>query len=90
MLVIFLFFRNKVISEIVKATTYFRMVEWSVNYQLEKMWEEVVVAEYADLSGTLRKTTKYSNRIACLRTKIWSWKLRTGYATHVVFTFDIP
>jgi hypothetical protein len=27
MLVIFLFFRNKVISEIVKATTYFRMVE---------------------------------------------------------------
>jgi hypothetical protein len=31
------------------------------------MWEEVVVAEYEDLPGALRKTTKHSNRIACFR-----------------------
>jgi len=29
------------------------------------MWEKVAVVEYEDLPGTLRKTTKYSNRIAC-------------------------
>jgi len=55
MIVIFVFLRKKVILEIVKATTYFRMIEWWVNYVLEAMWEEIVVAEYEDLPGTLRK-----------------------------------
>jgi len=56
---------------------------------MEKMWEEVVVPEYEDLPGTLRKTTKHSNRIACFGANTRSQKLRFGFATHVALTFDI-
>jgi hypothetical protein len=70
MIVMFVFLINKVISGIVKATAYFRMTERSVNYVFEKMWEEVVVAEYEDLLGTLRKIKKHSNKTAYFRAKI--------------------
>jgi hypothetical protein len=70
MIVIFVFLRSKLISRIVKATTYFRMTGRSVNCVLENMWEEIVIAEYEDFPGTIRKITKHSNRTACFRAKI--------------------